>query len=126
MMSPLVRQNWVINQLSYFGPRPGLAKQGQDVFLLSFSTLKCTMFKRSILIFAGHRKPTVSHIILEDTVMVPTTGCNSELTLEGAIHNDPCSPLVQGLSVVWTATELHLLRPVYLSISLNSWFTISS
>lgn len=75
--------------------------------------------------FAGHRNPTVSYIILEGTVMVLSTGYSSEPALEGAISNDPRSPLVQGLSVVWADTELHLLTPLCLSISLNSWFTIT-
>lgn len=97
----------------------------QDLVLLSFSTVKYTTFKRSILIFAGHRKPTVSYISLEETVMMPTTGFSSALALEDTIYNDPCSPLVQGVPVVWTDAELHLLTPVFLSISLNSWFTIS-
>lgn len=67
--------------------------------------------------FAGHRNPTVSYIILEGTVIVLSTGYSSEPTLEGAISNDPCSPLVQGLCGVGRHWAASAYTTVFINLS---------
>lgn len=65
-MSPLVRQTWVINQLSYFGLRLGLAKQTQDWTACSRNFFCCHSAQHRVfrsgeasLISAGPRNPPV-------------------------------------------------------------------